>query len=184
VFRKGDTLDASLGFPLVIKDPVGGSSLNMGIAQSAEAAEEIIEQLLPQAQRLLIEEFIAGGEASCGYIEGLEPLPPTEVRMTTRPFFDFEAKYKGEVQEITPAEFAPRLTQEIQEIARKCHEALGCSVYSRTDVRIDAKGKLWILETNTLPGLTPTSFLPQQARALGLSYSQLLDVLIELSLNT
>jgi D-alanine-D-alanine ligase len=178
VFRKGDALDSSLGFPLVIKDPVGGSSLNQGIAHNAEEAQKICADLLDKTERLLIEQFIEGGEASCGYIEGEAKLPPTEVRMTTRPFFDFEAKYKGEVQEITPAEFAPELTVQIQEIAKKCHEVLGCRVYSRTDVRIDKEGRLWILETNTLPGLTPTSFLPQQAAAIGLSYAQLLDVIL------
>lgn len=172
----------SLGFPLVIKDPVGGSSLGMGIAKDLEDAGRICADLFQSSPRLLIEQFIAGQEASCGFIEGQPPLPPTEMRMTTREYFDFEAKYNGECQEITPAELAPELMQAIQSLAHQSHVALGCEGYSRTDVRIDSEGALWVLETNTLPGMTPSSLLPQQAQCIGLSYSQLIDVIIETSL--
>jgi len=172
----------NLGSPLVIKDPLGGSSLDMGFAKNAKEAGELCEKLFAKSGRLLVEQFIAGAEASCGYIEGCEPLPPTEVKMTTREFFDFEAKYKGEVIEITPAPFSENLTKEIQILVRKAHHALDCEVYSRTDVRIDKNGKLFVLETNTLPGMTPTSFLPQQAKHIGLDYSALVETLLEKSL--
>ncbi|MDR0517346.1 MAG: D-alanine--D-alanine ligase [Fibromonadaceae bacterium] len=172
----------SLGSPLVIKDPLGGSSLDMGFAKNAEEAGCLCEKLFEKSSRLLAEQFIAGGEASCGFIEGCCPLPPTEVRMTTREYFDFEAKYNGCVEEITPAEFSENLTKEIQNLARKAHEALDCAVYSRTDVRIDKNGKIFVLETNTLPGMTPTSFLPQQAKHIGMDYSALVEALLEKSL--
>ena len=172
----------NLGSPLVIKDPLGGSSLGMGFAKTVEEAGELCERLFEDTHRLLVEQFIAGEEASCGYIEGCEPLPPTEIRMTTREYFDFDAKYNGEVVEITPAEYSADLIAEIQRLARKAHEVLDCAVYSRTDVRIDKNGKLFALETNTLPGMTPTSFLPQQAKHIGLDYSALVETLLEKSL--
>jgi D-alanine-D-alanine ligase len=172
----------NLGKPLVIKDPLGGSSLGMGFAKSIDEAGSLCEKLFENSNRLLVEQFIAGMEASCGYIEGCAPLPPTEIRMTTREYFDFEAKYNGEVIEITPAEFSDGLIKEIQELARKAHQSLDCAVYSRTDVRIDKNENLFVLETNTLPGMTPTSFLPAQAKHRGLDYSTLGETLLEKSL--
>lgn len=174
----------SLGFPLVIKDPVGGSSIGMGIAKNLDEAGEIVNRLFENSPRLLCEKFIQGGEASCGYMEGLEkPLPPTEMRMTTREYFDYEAKYNGECREVTPAEFPQELSERIQALAKKAHLAIGGAGYSRTDVRIDADGNLWALETNTLPGMTPTSILPAEAAAVGIDYSHLIDRIIETSIN-
>jgi D-alanine-D-alanine ligase len=172
----------NLGKPLVIKDPLGGSSLGMGFAKNIDEAGSLCEKLFENSNRLLAEQFIAGMEASCGYIEGCKPLPPTEIRMTTREYFDFEAKYNGCVIEITPAEFSKNLIEEIQNLACKAHHALDCEVYSRTDVRIDKNGNLFVLETNTLPGMTPTSFLPEQAKHIGLDYSALVETLLEKSL--
>lgn len=173
----------ALGFPLVIKDPVGGSSIGMGIAKDLDEAGQIVNDLFKNSNRLLCEKFIKGQEASCGYIEGVEtPLPPTEMRMTTREYFDFEAKYNGECREVTPAEFPEELTKRIQELAKKAHLAIGGAGYSRTDVRIDADGKLWALETNTLPGMTPTSILPAEAAAVGIDYTHLIDLIIDTSL--
>lgn len=172
----------NLGSPLVIKDPLGGSSLGMGFAKDIPEAENLCEKLFKSSNRLLVEQFINGKEANCGYIEGCAALPPTEIRMTTREYFDFEAKYNGEVEEITPAEFSDSLTKEIQDLVFKAHYALDCSVYSRTDVRIDKNNKLFVLETNTLPGMTPTSLLPQQAKCIGLDYDALVEALIEKSL--
>ena len=173
----------ALGFPLVIKDPVGGSSIGMGIAKDLDEAGQIVNDLFKNSNRLLCEKFIKGQEASCGYIEGIDtPLPPTEMRMTTREYFDYEAKYNGECREVTPAEFPEELTKRIQQLAKKAHLAIGGAGYSRTDVRIDADGKLWALETNTLPGMTPTSILPAEAAAVGIDYSHLIDLIIDTSL--
>ena len=181
----GDTLSAiveDLKFPVVIKDPLGGSSIGVGIAKNMESALSLSEELFNSTDRLLFEEFIAGREASCGYIEGEKPLPPTEMQMTTHEFFDFEAKYNGECKEITPAPFNKSLTEKVQEIAKKAHIALAGNVYCRTDVRIDANENVYAIETNTLPGMTPTSILPAQAASNGISYSALIDLIIEKSL--
>ena len=173
----------ALGFPLVIKDPTGGSSIGMGIAKDIDEAGRIAGELFKNSPRLLLEKFIRGEEASCGYMDGLEkPLPPTEMRMTTREYFDYDAKYNGECREVTPAEFPESLTLRIQELSKKAHFAIGGAGYSRTDVRIDADGNLWALETNTLPGMTPSSILPAEANAVGIDYSHLIDRIIETSL--
>lgn len=181
----GDTLTEvvnALGFPLVVKDPLGGSSIGVGIAKTMDEALELCEQLFQMSDRLLCEQFIKGREASCGYMEGERPFPPTEMQMTTREYFDFEAKYNGECREVTPAPFDEALTRQIQEIAKNAHYALGGVVYCRTDVRIDANDKAWAIETNTLPGMTPSSLLPQQAACNGISYTQLIDLIIDKSL--
>ena len=181
----GDTLVSvsdELGFPLVIKDPLGGSSIGIGIAKDLDEAGKIAQDLFKDSNRLLCEKFIAGEEASCGYIEGEKPLPPTEMRMTTREYFDYEAKYNGECKEVTPAEFEPDLTARIQELVKNAHYAIGGSGYSRTDVRITKDKQLFAIETNTLPGMTPTSILPAEAASVGITYSQLIDLIIDKSL--
>ncbi len=171
-----------LKFPLVIKDPTGGSSLGMGIANDLEESEKIISELFQNSNTLLCEQYIQGREFSCAYIEGEKPLFPTELRMTTRKFFDFEAKYNGECEEITPAPLTTELTEQIQKLTQKAHESLSASVYSRTDFLMDSSEKIWAIETNTLPGFTPTSLLPQQAAHNGISYSELIDIIIQKSL--
>ena len=105
------------------------------------------------------------------------------MRMTTREYFDFEAKYNGECQEVTPAEFPEDLTKRIQDLVKKAHYALGGAGYSRTDVRITKDGELFAIETNTLPGMTPTSLLPAQAACIGITYSQLIDLIIDKSID-
>ena len=112
--------------------------------------------------------------------EGTEDA--NEVLVLTRFGFDYEAKYNGECQEVTPAEFAPELTARIQELVKNAHYALGGAGYSRTDVRITKDGELFAIETNTLPGMTPTSLLPQQAACIGITYSQLIDLIIDKSI--
>ena len=155
----------------------------MGIAKNMDEAGEIVNRLFQQSSRLLCEKFIAGGEASCGYMDGLEkPLPPTEMRMTTREYFDYDAKYNGECREVTPAEFPEELTRRTEQLVKKAHLAIGGAGYSRTDVRIDSEGNLWALETNTLPGMTPSSILPAEAAAVGIGYSALIDHIIATSL--
>ena len=180
-------LEKEFGYPVVVKDPLGGSSIGMGIARDAAALEKLLVTLGADADRLLAEEFIAGREGSCGVLENASTLAPTEIRPIKDGFFSYEAKYQaGRSQEITPAEFPPEVIARIQAIALRAHEALQLSVYSRTDF-IYAEGrpgpeKLFVLETNNLPGFTPTSLLPQQAAHAGLGYAGLLTKVIEESL--
>lgn len=182
-----ESLEKEFGYPVVVKDPLGGSSIGIGIARNAADLDSLIISLGAESERLLIEEFIQGREGTCGVIANFPPVSPTEIRPVQDAFFTFEAKYKpGRTEEITPAGFPPEIIAAMQRIAAQCHEALQLSVYSRTDF-IYAAGRgegdgLYVLETNNLPGFTPTSLLPQAAAHAGLSYSGLLTKVIEESL--
>jgi D-alanine-D-alanine ligase len=180
------SLESEFGYPVVLKTPTGGSSIGMGIARDASALESLIESLGPTADRLLAEEFLAGREGTCGYLAGFPPLAPTEIRPVSDRFFSFEAKYKaGGSEEITPATFPAEIIAEMQRLAAMAHDALRLSVYSRTDF-IYAEGGdrpgVYALETNNLPGFTPTSLLPQAAAHAGLGYRELLGHIIGESL--
>lgn len=180
-------LEKEFGYPVVIKDPHGGSSIGMGIAKDAAGLDGLIASLGQTAPRLLVEQFIKGREGTCGVLAGFQPLAPTEIRPVKDGYFNFEAKYQpGRSEEITPAEFPPEIIARMQSIALRCHEALQLSVYSRTDFiyapdRPEAD-QLFVLETNNLPGFTPTSLLPQAAAHAGLGYAGLLSKVIEESL--
>jgi D-alanine-D-alanine ligase len=172
------SLEKEFGYPVVVKDPMGGSSIGMGIAQDAAGLDSLLATLGASAGRLLVEEFLPGREGTCGYLEGY-PLPPTEIRPLQDGFFNYEAKYqKGRTQELTPPEFPPAVIEEMKSLAERAHKALGLAVYSRTDMILTQKG-LMVLETNNLPGFTPTSVLPQEAAHAGLSYRDLLTRIIE-----
>ncbi len=178
-----DNVEKELGYPVVVKDPMGGSSLGMGMAHNREELNSLVAKLGKTAGRLLAEKFIKGREATCGVLSNGPKLPPTEICPKQDAFFTFDAKYvSGRTEEITPATFAPSVNAHLQELAAKCHSALQLSVYSRTDF-IVAHNEVFVLETNNLPGFTPTSFLPQQGAAAGLDYSQLLTLIVEESLN-
>lgn len=166
---------------IVLKNPTGGSSLGMGISDTWESTLALTNQLFCDCETLLCEEFLQGQEATCGFIEGLKALPPTEIIPNAGSFFDFEAKYQGKSLEITPGRFSPSVTQKLQSYAKKAHQVLGLEIYSRTDFLI-LEESIYLLETNTLPGFTPSSLLPQGALEIGLDYSALLDTIIELSL--
>ena len=175
-------LEKEFGFPVVVKSPQGGSSIGMGIAKSSQELGELLSTLGKDAERLLVEQFIQGREGTCGVLAGVKPLSPSEIRPLKDGFFNFEAIYKpGRTEEITPAEFPPEVNAEIQKLAMRCHQVLQLSVYSRTDF-IYAKDQLFVLETNNLPGFTPTSLLPQAAAHAGLSYQALLTQVIEESI--
>lgn len=179
-------LEKELGYPVVVKTPTGGSSIGMGIARDAAALDALLASLGPTADRLLAEEFLKGREGTCGYLAGFPPLAPTEIRPVSDAFFSFDAKYKkGGSEEITPATFPPEILAEMQRLAARAHDALRLSVYSRTDFIYTGQGPgpgVYALETNNLPGFTPTSLLPQAAAHAGLGYTALLTKIIEESL--
>ena len=170
-------------FPAVVKHPTGGSSIGVAVVRDHTQLVDSLSSIGRDASRLLIEAFLPGRESTCGVLEGLDrPLPPTEIRPKQDAFFSFEAKYQsGRTDEITPATFPPEILAEIQTLARRCHEALGLSIYSRTDFIWTPKG-LFALETNNLPGFTPMSILPQQAAHLGIGYRELVTHILEKSL--
>ncbi len=171
-----------LPFPLVVKPNTGGSSLGVGIVSSEEELETYLGQPEIAGQDLLAETLIRGQELTCGVLEG-QTLPPILIRPRSGVFFDYESKYvAGATEEICPAPIPAELTEKLQAMARAAHEALGLSDYSRTDFMVAEDGAPYLLEVNTLPGMTATSLLPQEAQAVGMSFEQLLARLLELGL--
>jgi D-alanine-D-alanine ligase len=155
------------------------------VAHSQDQLSAGIQEALTYDHRVLVEEFITGVEVTCGVLgnDELQSLPLVEIVPSDAfPFFNYEAKYKpGATTEIVPARLSPEMTSRVQECGRKAHRALGCRGYSRTDTMI-RDNDIYILETNTIPGMTATSLFPQAAAAAGLEFPALLDRLVELAL--
>lgn len=175
----------NIPIPVFIKPTFGGSSVGAGAARTQEELEGKLTVSFATEDSVILQELIHGTEVSCGVLEKKsgnywEPyaLPPTEIVPKTQ-FFDFEAKYTaGKSEEITPARLSKELTQKVQIMAVRAHIILGCRGYSRTDFII--KDDIpYILETNTLPGMTETSLIPQQAAAINMSMNELFDNLIK-----
>ena len=176
-----------LGLPLIIKPARQGSSVGMSIAGSDRELAAGVEQALEFDSRVMVEQYIRGREITGAILGNEQPaaLPIVEIIPDKKyAFFDYEAKYRpGATREICPAELDPELTGRAQECALVAHRALQLEGYSRTDMIISNDQEIFILETNTIPGMTPTSLLPQAAAAAGLSFSALLDRLLELALD-
>jgi len=174
-----------LGLPLVIKPASQGSSLGMTIARSEDEISEGLQKAFTIDKQVMIEEFIEGREITGGVLGNSEltALPLVEIIPGEQyEFFDYEAKYQpGASKEICPAVLDDPLTIRAQQYALTAHRALRLRGYSRTDMIISGD-EIYVLETNTIPGMTPTSLLPQGAAAAGLDFAALLDRLIELAL--
>ncbi|MBF0496606.1 MAG: D-alanine--D-alanine ligase [Deltaproteobacteria bacterium] len=180
-----DEIIDTLGLPVVVKPVQEGSSIGIGIPDSREELGRAIETAFSHDSCVLVERYIKGREIT-GSVLGLKdlrPMPLIEIiPCDTYRFFDYEAKYKvGASREICPAPLDPDLAELAQSLAVRAHLALCCQVYSRTDMMME-DGQIYVLETNTIPGMTETSLFPQAAQAAGLSFPMLLDVLIRLAL--
>jgi D-alanine-D-alanine ligase len=174
-----------LGLPLVIKPEHEGSSIGLSIVKTEAELPEALKEGWRYDRRCMVEKFIRGVEVTCGVLgnDALQALPLIEiVPGDAYEFFDYQAKYTpGATKEICPARISPALTERAQELAKRAHQTLFCRGYSRTDM-IVAGEDLYILETNTIPGMTATSLFPQAAAVAGIPFSPLLDRLIELAL--
>jgi len=166
--------------PLVVKPARQGSSYGVSIVTDPAQLDRAIDQAWRYDQKLLVEQRIEGREFTVGILDGAA-LPVVEI-VPHRGFFDFEAKYQGESDEIVPARIDSVTTRRIQEVALRAHESLGCRDYSRVDVMLDGDGNLFVLEVNTLPGLTEQSLLPKAARAAGIGMEELCSRLVEMAL--
>lgn len=176
------TVKNRLGFPVVVKPTCQGSTVGISIVEKESAFFDAISLAFSFGNEILFEEFIKGIELTCGVLEsvkeGFTPLLVTEIVPKVSTFFTYEAKYqKGGSEEITPARIDQKTFKLVQELAVKAHQVLRCEGFSRTDF-ILKNGTPYALETNTLPGMTQTSLLPQGARASGISFTQLLDRII------
>ena len=168
-------------FPCVVKPCSGGSSIGVSIVHDKAEYEQALKEAFRWENELVIEEYVKGREFSVGVID-FQALPIIEIA-PVEGFYDYKNKYKaGSTVETCPAELSEQITKEMQGYAEKVAEVLGLNTYSRTDFLLDAEDHIFCLEANTLPGMTPTSLLPQEAQVLGISYPELCELLIQLSL--
>ncbi len=175
----------AIGFPMVVKPVNAGSSVGIAIVNNESELLSAIEKAFDQDNSILMEEYIKGTELTCGVLGNheLEPLPVIEIVPGQEyGFFDYKAKYVvGATEEICPARIDDIVKDKVQEYAITAHKALFLRGYSRTDM-ILRDGRLYVLETNTIPGMTETSLYPQAAKAAGYSFPKLLDRLISLAM--
>lgn len=172
--------------PAVIKPAQSGSSVGVSIARGKGDIGPALEEAIKHGDAVIIEEYIPGVEATCGVIEGfrgqeLYALPPVEIR-SKNSFFDYKAKYEGQSEEIVPARFSREITAALEDLARSVHRSLRLKHYSRTDFIIHPRRGIYVLETNTLPGLTRESLIPKALRAVGSDIHELIDHVIRLEL--
>lgn len=178
---------ARLGKKLVIKPSCLGSSVGIKIIDSRDkkGLKQAISQAREKCNKVIIEEYIPGLEVTCGILDPgpddknkILALPVTEIIPPNGKFFDYKVKYDGSTQEITPARINKKLSKTIQEQAIKAHRSLECRGYSRVDFILKNKKIPYVLEVNTLPGLTSESLLPKAAKEAGIEFSKLLDIII------
>ena len=178
------TLVETLPVPCVVKAVDGGSSIGVSLPDTKEELEKALREILRYGSRIVVEEKIVGREFTQPvlgdtYLSTIEIVPPEGST------FDYVAKYQSgsaAAQEICPAHITEKEHLLMGETALKLHKALGLSVYSRTDFILDAEGRAWCLEVNTLPGMTPNSLIPKAARVAGMSYEELCGKIVTLSL--
>lgn len=175
-----DVLD-KIGLPCFIKPSLGGSSFGVTKVKAREQIQPAITKAFSEAQEVLVEAFMEGTEITCGCYKTKEKsvvFPITEV-VTDNEFFDYDAKYNGQVDEITPARISEDLTRRVQTLTSAIYDILGCSGIIRVDYIITSGDKINLLEVNTTPGMTSTSFIPQQVRAAGLDIKDVMTDIIE-----
>ncbi len=181
--KRKETILPPLPLPVVIKPVSQGSSVGMSIVEKEEDFAQALEQAFQYEERVLVEEYLQGRELTVGIL-GEEALPVVEIIPGEKHrFFDYEAKYTpGATKEICPAQIPTEIAQKAQEYALRAHKALRLRHYSRTDF-IYAQGEVFVLETNTIPGMTETSLLPLAAKVAGYSFEDLVERLVELALS-
>jgi len=181
VLLKGRDDDYKPDFPCVVKICNGGSSVGVFIVKNEDEYDKALDEAFVFEGRVLVEQYIKGREFTDCVIEG-EALPIVEIIPKTG-FYDYKNKYQaGSTEEICPAPISEELTKKIQTEAVKAYNALGIKTYARMDFLMDSDENIYCLEANTLPGMTPTSLIPQEAAAIGKSFPELCEWIIEVSL--
>ena len=177
-------LRESLPVPCALKVVGGGSSIGVALPDTREELEKALHEVLPYGDRFVVEEKIVGRELTVPIYDG-RALSPIEIVPPEGMEFDYVAKYQSGsegARELCPAPITEEQKNRVCEAALRAHRALGLSVYSRSDFIMDRDGEVWYLETNTLPGMTPNSLIPKAAAVEGMSYAQLCENIVLLSL--
>lgn len=172
---------ADVGFPCVVKPCSGGSSVGTSIVHCREEYDEALKLAFKYESAVIVEQFIKGRELTCGVIDGVA-MPIIEI-IPKDGFYDYKNKYQaGLTTELCPAPISEELTARVKQLSEAVNDALLIDSYCRVDFLLDDKGELYCLEANTLPGMTPTSLVPQMAQAEGMSYGELCEKLIKVSM--
>ena len=170
--------DTSVGFPCVVKPSNGGSSIGVSVANDFAQLNTALNLAKKYDDDILIEEKIDGREFSVGILNG-KALPVIEIAPLSG-FYDYKNKYQaGLTTETCPADIPFYIAEQMQELALRIHKILHLKFYSRIDFIMNAKNEIYFLEANSLPGMTPTSLLPQEAAADGISYGELCDMIAQ-----
>jgi D-alanine-D-alanine ligase len=181
---KNQKIPANLKFPLVAKPNTGGSSLGMAILNDSHELKQYVDQIIPGNEEIILEEYIQGAELTCAVLED-KALPPILIRPLKGNFFDYASKYDPDgATEICPAPVSQKTTMQVQDMSLEAHRILGLKHYSRTDFMMDKNENVYILEANTLPGMTTTSLVPKAALAAGLDFTALVEKLLALAMDS
>jgi D-alanine-D-alanine ligase len=178
---KGEDIIEQVGLPCFIKTNVGGSSFGVTKVKTLEEVEPAIEKAFAEGDEVICEAFMKGVEITCGVYKTKNKavaFPITEV-VTSNEFFDYDAKYNGQVDEITPARIPDEVRDAVQAMTLKIYDILGCKGIIRVDYILTEGWTINLLEVNTTPGMTATSFIPQQVRAAGLNIGEVLSEIVE-----
>ena len=176
-----DEIESRIGMPCFVKPAADGSSFGVSKVKNADQLAPAIRKAMMESSEVMVEAFLEGTEISIGCYKTREKsviLPATEV-VTKNEFFDYDAKYNGEVQEITPARLSESTTNRVREITSHIYDILHCNGIIRIDYIISKDQKINMLEVNTTPGMTPTSFIPQQVKAAGMAMKDVLTDIVE-----
>lgn len=184
VICKGDTIEPEkiakkLGLPLFVKPNGAGSSFGVTKVKRTEDISDAVENAFTEDCRVIMEEFLEGREVSCGIFKALDKeyvLPVTEI-ISQSEFFDYKAKYQGNSQEITPADLPEDTVKKLNEETRRIYRALACESLVRIDFIIK-EGTPYMIEVNSIPGMSPQSIVPQQLKAMGMSTGGMYDLII------
>lgn len=175
-FAMDDAL--TLGWPIVVKPGSEGSSIGLSVVRERGSLKGAIEKAFAYGDRIIAEEYIDGREITVGILED-KPLPVIEI-ITKDKIYDYHAKYDDlETRYIVPARIEKGIYEKAQRLGLRAHISLGCKCFSRVDMMLDSSGDIYVLEVNTIPGMTERSLLPKAALVFGLSFNQLCVKLIE-----
>ena len=168
----------NLKFPLVVKPQFEGSSIGLSVVKEKEALKPALDKAFEYGPKALLEEYVSGRELTVGILND-EPLPVIEI-VPRQHLYDYKAKYSDpDTQYLVPAPISGRATELARSLGLRSHTALGCRSFSRTDMMMDSSGSIFVLEVNTIPGMTERSLLPKAAAAIGVNFGKLCVKLIE-----
>ncbi|MCE3235570.1 MAG: hypothetical protein K0Q50_1750 [Vampirovibrio sp.] len=183
----GKPVEIGLSYPVMVKPINEGSSIGMSKVDKPEDLKDALKTAFKYADEVMVEQYVYGKSLTVGVVEvagEAKVTPILELRPTKSEWYDLEAKYtEGGTEFILPAELNEETTRAIQDTTLKAHVAAGCRGMSRIDFVVDADNKFYILEINTIPGMTPLSDLPAQAKAMGIGYDQLVECILNTAVN-